>query len=348
MADQSQWNLFGLDLSQLGARARLAVSQLFLDPRSGVYRRCCPAVTFYADAAEPWMQRPEVPSVLPDTFKAAVTESGAVAAVVPERSVLCRSLTLPLEAEVELPQVVSFEVAAHTPFPHHETVAGWQVVERASDQLHVVIAMTARQAVDSALDYAAASSESARSEVEVWAETEQGLVMLPGFGEAVRQRQYLRALGVLAGQTGLICAAVMAVLLVPLIWLSISSAQLNTQLSETQQRAANVTAIRDALSDLEVSIAIAEDFFEHRPLYDEWLNQLSYVTPDSVFLQRLQLQSSQLTITGLAKNAADYQTILASSGDFSALKAPTAFTRDTQRNRERFVLVMQLAGSELE
>ena len=347
MADQSQWNLFGLDLSQLGTRARLGISQLFLDPRSGVYRRCCPAVTFYTDGAEPQVQRPEVPSFLPDTFKAAVTESGAVAAVVPERSVLCRSLTLPLEAEVELPQVVSFEVAAHTPFPHDETVAGWQVIERASDQLQVVIAMTAGQAVESALDYAAASSGSARSEAEVWAETEHGLVMLPGFGEAARQRQYLRALGVLAGQAGLICAAVVAVLLVPLIWLSISSAQLDTQLTETQQRAANVTTVRDALSDLEVSVAIAEDFFEDRPLYDEWLNHLAYVTPDSVFLQRLQLQSSQLTITGLAENAADYQTILASSGEFSALQAPTAFTRDTRQNRERFVLVMQLAGSEL-
>ena len=293
------------------------------------------------------MQRPEVPSFLPDTFKAAVSESGAVAAVVPEQSVLCRSLTLPLEAEVELPQVVSFEVAAHTPFPHDETVAGWQVIERASDQLQVLIAMTARQAVESALDYAAASSGSARSEAEAWAETEHGLVMLPGFGEAVRQRQYLRALGVLAGQAGLICAAVVAVLLVPLIWLSISSAQLDTQLTETQQRAVNVTTIRDALSDLEASVAIAEDFFEDRPLYDEWLNHLAYVTPDSVFLQRLQLQSSQLTITGLAENAADYQTILASSGEFSALQAPTAFTRDTRQNRERFVLVMQLAGSEL-
>jgi Tfp pilus assembly protein PilN len=207
--------------------------------------------------------------------------------------------------------------------------------------------MTARQEVESALDYAAASSGSARSEAEVWADTEQGLVMLTGFGEAARQRQYLRALGVLAGQTGLVCAAAIAVLLVPLIWLSISSAQLDTQLTETQQRAANVTTIRDALSDLEVSVAIAEDFFEDRPLYDEWLNQLAHVTPDSVFLQRLQLQSSQLTITGLAENAADYQTILASSGEFSALQAPTAFTRDTRQNRERFVLVMQLAGSEL-
>ena len=347
MADQSQWNLFGLDLSQLGARARLGVSQLFLDPRSDIYRRCCPAVTFYTDAAEPRLQRPEVPSFFPDTFKAAVTESGAVAAVVPEQSMLCRSLTLPLEAEVELPQVVSFEVAAHTPFPHDETVAGWQVVERAPEQLQVVVAMTARQAVETALDYAAAASESPRSEAEVWADTEQGLVMLPGYGEAARQRQYLRALGAVAGQTGLICAAVLAVLLVPLIWLSISSTQLESQLAETQQRAANVTTIRDALSDLEASVAFAEDFFEDRPLYDEWLNQLAHVTPDSVFLQRLQLQSSQLTITGLAENAADYQTILASSGEFSALQAPTAFTRDTRQNRERFVLVMQLVGSEL-
>ena len=103
MADQSQWNLFGLDLSQVSARARLGVSQLFLDPRSITYRWCCPAVTFYSDAAEPWVQRPAVPAFLPDSFRGSVTESAAVAAVVPEQSVLCRSLTLPLEAEIELP-----------------------------------------------------------------------------------------------------------------------------------------------------------------------------------------------------------------------------------------------------
>ena len=347
MADQSQWNLFGLDLSKLVARARLGVSQLCLDPRSSIYRWCCPAATFYADAAEPWVRRPEVPSFLPDTFRAAVTESDAVAAVVPEQSVLCRSLNLPLEAEIELPQVVSFEVSAHTPFPHDQTVSGWQVTGRTSDQLQVVIVMTARQAVEAALAHAAVSSGTLRSEAEVWAETQQGLVMLPGFGEAARRQQYFRALGGLAGQTGLICAAVLAVLLVPLMWLNISSAQLDAQLVEIQQRAAKVTTIRDALSDLEASVAIAEDFFKDRPLYDEWLNQLAHVTPDSVFLQRLQLQSSQLTITGLAENAADYQTILASSVGFSSPEAPTAFTRDTQQNRERFVLVMQLAGSEL-
>lgn len=347
MSDNAQWNLFGIDLSQLLARAKLGVSQLIFDPDSAIYRACCPAVKFYRAGSDPWIWVPAPPAFLPSWFVESVSSVGVSAAVVLERSVLTKSMSLPAETEVELPQIVDFEVAANTPFPLGETVFGWQVVERTPAQLNVQIAMTSRAAVDEALDHVADVSVGSREEAEVWAETESGMLLLPGFAEQNRRSHYSRVLGLLTAKISLVVAACLLFLLVPLAWLSIKSSQLESQLAETQERATSVTRVRDALSDLDASIEIAEAFFQDRPIYDQWLDQLAHVTPDSVFLQRLQLQSSQLTITGLAENAADYQTLLASSGNFSSLQSPTAFTRDTRQNRERFVLVMQLAGEDL-
>lgn len=344
MPGNTQWNLFGLDLALLVARCRLGVSQLTLDSRSRLYEMSFPAVTFYEADAEPRARRPDVPSFLPDAFASAVRQQRAIAAVVPEDSVLSREIDLPREAEIDLQQVAAFEAAAHSPFPPEATVHGWQVLHRAEKTLRVLIAITSEEAVDAARDHAEACAGQSPNKTEVWARTDQDYVLLQGFGEAARRQQYYRALGFLAGRIALLVGAMLAVILVPLLWLSITNAQLEEQLTVTQERASRVTSVRDELLELEANVAVAESFFQGRPLYDEWLNYLALVTPDSVFFQRLQLKSSQLTITGLAENAADYQTVLASSESFSQLEAPTAFTRDTRQNRERFVLVMQLTG----
>lgn len=346
MLDNKQWNLFGLDLTLLVVRCRLGISQLMLDTRSRLHQACFPAVTFYKPDAEPRVHSPDVPAFLPEAFAVAVLQQRAIAAVIPEYSVLCREIELPCEAEVDLPQMAAFEAAAHSPFPPEATVHGWQVLSRAEGALRVVIAITSAEAVDAARAHAVECAAQTEDKVEVWAETHRGDVMLHGFGESVRRQQYFRALGFLAGRVGLLVAVIFALAFVPLLSLSITNAQLDEQLQITQERASRVTSVRDELVDLEARVAVAESFFQDRPLYNEWLNYLALVTPDSVFFQRLQLKANQLTVTGLAENAADYQTVLASSESFSQLEAPTAFTRDTQRNRERFVLVMQLTGPE--
>ena len=136
--------------------------------------------------------------------------------------------------------------------------------------------------------------------------------------------------------------ALMMILSVPSIWLSQSAAQLVQMQSETEARTRGVVAVRDDLMSRQEKLERAAAFFDDYPDYRPWIHTLSAMTPDSVFLNRLGLKQAELTISGLAENAADYQTQLATSGRFDELSAPSAFTRDARAGAERFTLVMTL------
>jgi len=91
---------------------------------------------------------------------------------------------------------------------------------------------------------------------------------------------------------------------------------------------------------------VAREFFAGRVSYDRWLDVIADLTPDSVYLTRMGLEEDRLTISGMAENAAEYQTTLAASGLTSELSAPSAFTRDARTGLERFTLTMQLGAQE--
>ena len=59
-----------------------------------------------------------------------------------------------------------------------------------------------------------------------------------------------------------------------------------------------------------------------------------------MYFNRLGLEGKTLTVSGFAKNAADYQSVLAEAGLFAEVAAPSAFTRDERVGRERFTLTM--------
>ena len=128
--------------------------------------------------------------------------------------------------------------------------------------------------------------------------------------------------------------------------LAARSNQLAEVLALTEAEASAATAARNELVLVENRVLTAREFFAGMSLYDEWLHTLSDVTPDSVYLTRLGLEGDRLTISGMAMNAAEYQTKLASSGFVSDLSAPSAFTRDQKTGRERFTLTMRLGRTQ--
>ena len=122
----------------------------------------------------------------------------------------------------------------------------------------------------------------------------------------------------------------------------IYAAQLQDMLRDTEQRAAEVIATRSDLVDAQKRMSEAEAYFDRFTYYGPWLHRLARLSPDSVYLTRLSLKERQLTISGLADNAANYQSALAEAAVFLELEAPSAFTRDARADAERFTLTMQL------
>ena len=185
-----------------------------------------------------------------------------------------------------------------------------------------------------------------RTRLQVWAEADTGLVQIEGFSGRVRDMIYLNLLAKQTKKIILCLIAISLLLLLPGAMLATRAGQLQDVLAATESEAEGATSARNTLVLREDQVRAAREFFANRSLYDRWLNSLADITPDSVYLTRLGLEGDRLTISGMAVNAAEYQTVLAASGSVVELSAPSAFTRDQRSGLERFTLTMRLAGNQ--
>lgn len=335
----TEWTLFGLDLSRLLERLKLGLEQLLHGEEFGLRGQFYPSATLLnSDAAAA------------DSFAKFVSVSESKAAsehqalLLPYDMTLAKSIELPVDAEVDLSAAVSFEVLSNSPFASEDTCFGWRIVDRDPDKFIVNLVIASRFAVQSFCQEQLGAAAAPNSVCEVWAQSEERLVQLVGFDDMSRSKAYIQRLGAELKKILLLATGVSMLLAMPAAMLSIRSNQLDTILQATESEAQSATLARNQLVSLEERVAVAQDFFAQRKSYDYWLNVVANMTPDSVYLTRLALEEDRLTLSGMASNAAEYQTTLAGSGMVSDLSAPSAFTRDSRTGLERFTLTMRLGG----
>jgi general secretion pathway protein L len=341
MAVTNQWSLFGLDLGRVADKCRLGVNQLLWGDEAGLRNRFYPHTYTTSEGAASLDPYAKLTSTrLPSEEKL------PVALIFPSDLTLTKSLHLPLEAEVDLDSAMHFEVASHSPFSSQETCSGWRVISRDDARLHIELVIAARSSLMTFCEEQGVVFGGQEDFCEVWAEADAGLVQIEGFGGQVRDTIYLNLLATQTKKVILCLIAVSLLLLLPGAMLATRAGQLQDVLATTESEAEVATSARNTLVLREDQVRAAREFFANRSLYDRWLNSLAEITPDSVYLTRLGLEGDRLTISGMAVNAAEYQTVLAASGSVVELSAPSAFTRDQRSGLERFTLTMRLAGNQ--
>ena len=341
MAVSNQWELFGLDLSRGVDKLKLGASQLLWGAESGLRQKFYPEASLLNPSKEVHDRYaklvPASEQLLPQQPKALL---------LPSDLMLTRQIEMPVAAEADLNAAMQFEIASNSPFTSEETCAGWRVVGRDDASLRLIYVIAARATVRDLIAQYALDSADYVEQFEIWAETDGHLVQMEGAGETTRNALYLQQLLEQGRKLGLAILAVCLLLVLPGAILAARSSQLADVLALTESEASAATAARNELVSVENRVLTAREFFADRSLYNRWLNALSDVTPDSVYLTRLGLEGNRLTISGMAMNAAEYQTKLASSGLVSDLSAPSAFTRDQRTGRERFTLTMRLDSTQ--
>jgi general secretion pathway protein L len=335
---ENQWSLFGLDLSQLTRGLKLAIHQIIWGEESGLRRKFYPAARII-NANEPIME--PYSNLIVDAGQRDSPEP--LAMLFPDEFALLRTVQLPLEAEIDLGEAMYFEISSHSPFPSEDTCSGWRVTSRDADSLYIAFAIASRSTVRAYINEHAGSEITPSDELEIWTGSRDCLVQLDGFGGRARRNLYYRRLLNRGRALLLLLSAVCMLIAFPAAILAARSQQLQDVLVSIEAEARNASSLRVSTVALEGQVLAARDFFTDRAVYDFWLNAIAEVTPDSVYLTRLGLEGDRLTISGMAVNAAAYQTTLASSGLVTDLSAPSAFTRDARTGRERFTLTMRLA-----
>ena len=337
MAVTNQWELFGLDLSRGIDKLKLGASQLLWGAEAGLRQKFYPEASLLNPSKE---VHDHYAKLVPASEQLLPRQPKAL--LFPSDLMLAKQIEMPAAAELDLDAAMQFEIASNSPFTSEETCAGWRVVARDGASLRLTYVIAARAAVRDLIAQYALDSPDSVEHFEIWAETDGHLVQMEGAGDTPRKALYLQQLLEQGRRLGLGALAVCLLMVLPGAILAARSSQLADVLALTEAEASAATAARNELVSVENKVLTAREFFADRSPYNRWLHALSDVTPDSVFLTRLGLEGNQLTISGMAMNAAEYQTKLASSGLVSDLSAPSAFTRDQRTGRERFTLTMRL------
>ena len=260
---------------------------------------------------------------------------------IPDKDVLLTSTAIPAGAEIYLRDVLESEVHARSPFESDSTCWGYSIAQRTKEVLRVDLAITSLTVANNAREDVVAQTGLSPGEVELWAEHEGQFLPFNDFAGR-RVERFKAELKALVTKCSLVVLAVVCVTALPPLALNIYAAQLQDMLRDTEQRAAEVIATRSDLVDAQKRMSEAEAYFDRFTYYGPWLHRVALLSPDSVYLTRLSLKERQLTISGLADNAANYQSALAEAAVFLELEAPSAFTRDARADAERFTLIMQL------
>jgi len=334
MIDTQNLNLFGLDLEMVFRRLVLGWRQLLFDDSSPIKSHFHPADRF--QNLEDLSQRINAEAALPG-------DKLGVQLLAPECDVLEFPLTLPASVEPYLIEAVAAQIAAATPFQAEETCWGYVISDRSSQELTLALLIISRTRAEECIATARAELKDGSASVDLWAKTSSAMhAPFIQFQSNMRRDAYLVALRgftikYAVGLIGLLC-----LLCTPVVLVMQNVDHYQRMLNETESRTGRVVEIRAGLVQTSQQVSDAVDFFSGQHNYRPWLHKIAAWTPDSIYLNRMSFDGGQLTISGLAENAADYQSALSQEPALSNLLSPSAFTRDGRSGRERFTLTMEL------
>lgn len=269
------------------------------------------------------------------------------AVLLPEDLLLRRTLELPKLQSAELEAAVTLEIQALSPFPATDVIWNHEIIQQPGNTLRVQVVLTSRKLIQQHAESVHAPLK--LQDAEIWVARAQGpgFVMLPGFGEARRQRQSTiwRWTSVVLVLVALALLAAMA--FTPSIKLYLRALQANQAMTSLGQKVSPAIAQREALvrlSDQLSSLALLTDK-SVPPL--QTLKLVTEALPDDTSLLTLQLQGQKVMMTGQTGNAAALMKQLGSTPGLRDVKAPAPATKPLGAPRESFTIEFTLDPAQL-
>jgi len=267
--------------------------------------------------------------------------------LMPDSKVLTRSLTLPLAAEENLREVLSFEMDQHTPFPAAKVYYDFLVTGRNNErqELYVDLVYSPRGEVDALLEKVAAYN------LEVDIATSRGsdrsnlrsINLLP---EELRRsrRMNLHRLNVALAS---LCAVILIVAItVPIVQKNRAIVILEGQVSIAAAEARDGNQVR---RDLEKMAEASRFLFEKKRselMAVTLVDEISRILPDHTWVMRLDLSETEMQVQGQSEASASLIALVEASPLFenASFRSPVVQVPGTES--DRFHLSADIVGSE--
>jgi len=289
----------------------------------------------------------ELIALLPAGMQEVFASSNKQVVCLPSEQVLVRALTLPIAAEENLREVLSFELDRQTPFTTEQACYDYIVKERNPTQgtITVELVVSPRTIVDELLETLAQTGITPDVITTLARDSEDTLPvnLLP---VAARRRSRL---SVPRLNTAL-SAACVALLLVALLlppWLN----KRQVAELELQQSAAEIVA-KDGLElrrDVERLTAASEFLLNKKQsgvFVLQMLEEVTRVLPDDTWLTRFDVNGSELQLHGQSSSAAALIELFESSPLFHNARFRSPVVQVPRTDLERFHLSIELQTAE--
>lgn len=264
------------------------------------------------------------------------------AVLLPENLLLRRTLELPNLQTQEMKNALALEVQTLSPFAQDDVVWVHEDPPQGGSTLRIPIVLASRKLITQHLTAAHAPPIATAAEVWVTRANGAGFMVVPGFGEARRQRQSKVWRWVSATLALLALAVLAAIAASPSIQLYLRFLQANQAMAALQQQASPVLAQRESLvvaSD-QLSSLIGLIGKPIAPL--QTLRLITDALPDDTSLLSLQIQGVKVNISGQTVNASALMKQLGSTSGLRDVKAPIPATKPLGAPRESFTIEFSL------
>lgn len=260
-----------------------------------------------------------------------------------KKKYLVKKVTLPLEAEENLREVLSFEMDRQTPFTPDQVYYDYVVNERdkQSRTLDVSLILAPIDRITYALDLLAEHdiSINAISPCEEHVSAFNRVNLLPVEKRRKPQKAY-RLVNYLL--IVLFLALLFANLALP-VWQKSSYAKsLETQLIEFKKQSAETVALRSKLELAELENRFLESKKRNALQLTQIINELTLVIPDDTWISNLEMRDDVVHLHGQSVASAALIPLIDASPLFRNVSFRSPVTQNRQNNTERFHISAEL------
>lgn len=337
--DASQWSLFGYDLRRFGHYFVGGWRDFLWGQHSPVLSAIDEIVRVTRSDGTTSFYR----GGQPVSIEGQGDDVVAQAVMLPDALVLSKQLKFPAAVEHELEAAVAMEVTTSSPFARDDTCYGYTLATRGDDTLTVSLAISSQSAV---MAHIAGEMNSHELQAyEVWADVNDGVVVLQGFGEQARKQRNRRRMGQL-GLLGLYCVfAILAIFAVAAGGKYLQLQRVESMQREAQSAAAQALVEREQFAAAKGMIIAAHELRASLPAPHHELKRLTTLLGDDTWLSVVDIKGRQIRIEGESTDAAAVMQLLLNDPAYSRVESPVAF-RKARGGAERFVLSLTLAGGD--
>ncbi len=258
------------------------------------------------------------------------------AVLLPEDMLLRRTLELPQLQPTELHAALTLETQALSPFAPGDIIWAHEIAPSNSTALRVQIVLTSRKLIEQHIETAHPQLKAQTPEVWVPRVNGPGFVMLPGFGEARRQRQSAGWRWASALLAMLALALITAMAVTPTAQLYLQAMQAKQAMTTLQKKASPVMAQRESLVHATDQLANLGELTGKPVPPLQILKLITEALPDDTSLLSLQIEGLKVSLSGQTANASTLMKQLGSTPGLRDVKAPTPATKPLGAPRESF------------